>query len=276
MLCKGGETACGSQWRESRALFLSIKSEVPLRATRVGASAGVFLASVAALSTDLCVTRQIIFALSLSSELHVGVRLVGSVDRSYDCFATRCGLIVLVAWEMTNLGKESAVVLSRANTLQHILECWHASVRPLLRVRVGRLKVTELTKLVVFGVGHCFSYFDMSVFACFFECARNSIAWWTCRARRGSVGGECAVWIPGRVLVSGSRGPPSVLDGGMYRIAWMLFQFWILMRSTCEARVQVSLSLIAYGVEGVSDPGGTQLSGRQNLFRIKCRKGSTW
>ena len=70
------------------------------------------------------------------------VRLVGSVDRSYDCFATRCGLIVLVAWEMTNLDKESAVVLSRANTLQHNLECRHAPFRPLLGVRVGRLKVT--------------------------------------------------------------------------------------------------------------------------------------
>ena len=64
-------SAVGSQWRESRALFLSIKSEVPLRATRVAASAGVFLASIAALSTDLCVSGQIIFTLSLSSELHV-------------------------------------------------------------------------------------------------------------------------------------------------------------------------------------------------------------
>ena len=26
------------------------------------------------------------------------VRLVGMVDRSYDCFAARCGSIVLVAW----------------------------------------------------------------------------------------------------------------------------------------------------------------------------------
>ena len=64
-----GCSAVGSQWRGS-ALFLSIRTEVPLRATRVAASVGVFL-TIAALSTDLCVTRQIIFALSLSSELHV-------------------------------------------------------------------------------------------------------------------------------------------------------------------------------------------------------------
>ena len=62
--------------------------------------------------------------------------------------------------------------------------------------------------------------------------------------------------------MSGSRGPPPVLDGGMYRIGWMLLQCWSLVR-TCEARVQVALSLIAYGLEGVSDPGGTELSGRQ-------------
>ena len=66
-----GCSAVGSQWRESRALFLSIKSEVFSRATRVAASVGVFLTSIAALSTDLSVTRQILFTLSLSFELHV-------------------------------------------------------------------------------------------------------------------------------------------------------------------------------------------------------------
>ena len=58
-----------------------------------------------------------------------------------------CGL-----GEMTKLDRESAVVFSRASVLQHILECWHASFRRLLGVRVGRLKVTGLTKLVMFGV----------------------------------------------------------------------------------------------------------------------------
>ena len=114
-----GCSVVGSQWRES-ALFLSIKSEVSLRATRVAASVGVFLASVAALSTDFCVTRQIIFALSLSSELQWRVRVVGSVDRSYDCFAARCGLIVTVAWRNLQVGQGICCdVLSRQHSAAH-------------------------------------------------------------------------------------------------------------------------------------------------------------
>ena len=68
---------------------------------------------------------------------------------------------------MTKLGKEPAMVLSRASTLQHNLECRHAPFRPLLGLRVGRLKVTGKPNLSCLG-SFSFSSFDMSLLACFF------------------------------------------------------------------------------------------------------------